>query len=55
MRDGFIRDSLGSLQTLRVHKTSDTDTANILNNHLVSAFTNEDTNNIPEVELHEEL
>ena len=51
-----VRDSIGPLQnSAGALKTSATDKANILNDYFVSVFTNEDTNNIPEVELYEEL
>ena len=54
MRDGFIRDSLGPLQNSAGAQPSDTDITSILNNHLASVFANEDTNNIPEIELYKE-
>lgn len=46
---GPLRNSAGAL------KSADTDMANILNDYFVSAFTIENTKNIPEVEQYEEL
>lgn len=46
---GPLRNSAGDL------KISDTDMPNILNGYFVSVFTSENVNNIPEVEMSEEL
>lgn len=52
----IVRDSLGPrLNNANALRSPDTDMSFILKDYFVSVFANENTNNIPEVELYVEL
>lgn len=52
----YDRDCISLLQNSASDlKTSNTDLSNILNKYFVRAFTHEDMNNIPEVDIYKQL